>query len=359
MKHIAFLLLFSFGVGISVSVESKEYSYVSQELTKRESVFPRFVSETLLPFWNTNVVKGHFVNTQQLNIHYAYSLVPNAKKAIVLSPGRVEGYEKYHELVYDFTQQGYSVFIIDHQGQGLSSRRLENKYKGYVENFNDYVVDLHQFIEEVVKPKYNKELILVSHSMGGAIGLRYVQQHPEQFSKAVFSSPMWGLKSGSIPKPLAKGILNFVNWTTSIVTDQNPYFFGGKDYNPVKFEENQLTTSEQRYQYFRSIYAEKPELQLGSVTFNWIKESVSAIDTAFEELNLVKLPIMVFQAQNDEVVDNVAQDSFCNELARLGNPCINDMPIVIENAKHELFIELDKPRVDVLDKIFIFLKDND
>jgi len=359
MKRICLLLLLSFGVSVSVSVESEEYSYVSPELAKRESIYSAFVSDTLLPFWKDNVVKGYFVNQQQLNIHYAYSLVPNAQKAIVLSPGRVEGYEKYHELIYDFTQQGYSVFIIDHQGQGLSSRRLDNKHKGYVENFNDYVVDFHQFIEEVVKPKYEGELILASHSMGGAIGLRYVQQHPKQFSKAIFSSPMWGLKSGSIPQPIAKGIFNFVNWTTSLVTDQSPYFLGGQDYNPVAFEDNQLTTSEQRYQYFRSVYAATPELQLGSVTFNWIKESVSALDTAFEQLDLVKLPIIVFQAQNDEVVDNLAQDSFCNELAKLGNPCINDMPIVIANAKHELFIGKDKQRAEVLDKIFMFLSDND
>lgn len=357
MKYIPFLLLFSFGVSVSVSVESKEYNYVSPELAERESAFSTFVSETLSPFWKNDVAKGHFVNPQGLNIHYAYSLVPNAQKAIVISPGRVEGYEKYHELLYDFTQQGYSVFIIDHQGQGLSSRRLENKHKGYVEDFNDYVLDLHQFIEEVVKPKHDKELILVSHSMGGAIGLRYVEQYSEQFSKAVFSSPMWGLKSGAIPKSVAKGIFSVVNWTTSVMTDQSPYFFGGRDYNPVKFEDNQLTTSEERYEYFRSVYAATPELQLGSVTFNWIKESVDAIDTAFEQLNSVKLPIMVFQAQNDEVVDNLAQDSFCKELARLGNSCINDVPIVIENAKHELFIELDKSRIEVLDKIFIFLND--
>ena len=358
MRRICLLLLLSFGVSISVSVESKEYSYVSPELAQRESVYSTFVADTLLPFWESNVVKEHFVNSQQLDIHYAYSLVANSEKAVVFSPGRVEGYEKYHELIYDFTQQGYSVFIIDHQGQGLSSRRLDNKHKGYVEDFNDYVMDLHQFIEQVVKTKHDGELILASHSMGGAIGLRYIQQHPKQFTKAVFSSPMWGLKSGSIPKPIAKGIFSFINWTTTVATDQSPYFFGGKDYNPTKFESNQLTTSELRYKYFRSVYAATPELQLGSVTFNWIKESVNAIDTAFEQLNLVKLPILVFQAQNDEVVDNLEQDSFCNELAQLGNPCINGMPIVIENAKHELFIEQDKQRAEVLDKILIFLNDN-
>lgn len=359
MKCIYLLLLLSFGVSISVSVESKEYNHKSLGFVDRESVFPTFLKDTLIPFWNTEVTKAHFVNQQQLDIYYAYTLVPNAQKAIVLSPGRVEGYEKYQELMFDFTVQGYSVFIIDHQGQGLSSRRLENKEKGYVENFDDYVDDLHQFIQTIVKPNHDGELFLVSHSMGGAIGLRYVQQQPKQFTKAVFSSPMWGLNSGSIPKPIAKGMFNFVDWMTTLVSDQSPYFFGGKGYDPVEFEDNQLTTSQKRYQYFRSVYAAKPQLQLGSVTFSWIRESVNAIDIAFEQLNLVKLPVMVFQAQNDEVIDNTAQNSFCSELAKLGNPCVNDMPFVIKNAKHELFIESDKQRSEVLDKIFMFLSDSD
>ena len=355
MKYIYLVLLLSFGVSVPVSVESKEYHYVSPELAERESVFPEFVSETLLPFWDDQVIKGHFVNKQKLDIHYAYVLVPDAEKAVVFSPGRVEGYAKYQEVLYDFTQQGYSVFIIDHQGQGLSSRRLDNKYKGYVENFNDYVVDFHQFIEEIVKPKYDGELLLASHSMGGAIGLRYIEQYPNQFTKAVFSSPMWGLSSGSLPQWIARSIFSVANWTTKLIMDQSPYFFGGKDYSPTPFEENQLTNSKTRYDYFRSVYAANPELQLGSVTFSWIKESVDAIDIAFEQLHLVKLPVMVFQAKDDEVVDNIAQNEFCTELARLGNPCVNDSPIIIDDAKHELFIAPDKQRSEALDKIFTFL----
>lgn len=355
MKCMYLLLLLSFGVSVSVSVESREFHYVSPELIDRESSFSVFVPETLNPFWDNQVIKGHFVNKQKLDIHYAYVLVPGAEKAVVFSPGRVEGYAKYQEVLYDFTQQGYSVFIIDHQGQGLSSRRLDNKYKGYVENFNDYVIDFHQFIEDVVKPKYDGELLLASHSMGGAIGLRYIEQHPNQFTKAVFSSPMWGLSSGAVPQWIARSIFSVVNFTTKLTMDQSPYFFGGKDYSPTPFEENQLTNSQTRYEYFRAVYAATPELQLGSVTFNWIKESVDAIDIAFEQLDLVKIPLMVLQAKDDEVVDNQEQNAFCTQLAKLGNPCVNDSPIIIEDAKHELFIAPDKQRNEALDKIFTFL----
>ncbi len=357
MKSICLLFLLSFGVSVSVTADSKEYNYVSQQLVEREADFERFLSEKVAPFWQTDVNKSEFVNRQNLQIHYAYSLVPEAKKAVVFSPGRGEGYAKYKELLYDFTQQGYSVFIIDHQGQGLSSRRLDNRHKGYVEEFNDYVVDLNQFVQDVVKVHHQGELMLVSHSMGGAIGLRYLQQYPEVFSKTVFSSPMWGLNAGAMPKPIAKGLFNFVNWLTTLVTDQNPYFLGSEDYSPTPFSENQLTSSKVRYQQFRHEYDSNPDLQIGGVTFGWIRSSINAIDTAFDKLYLVKSPVMVLQSGNDEVIDNQAQNAFCKQLALLGNPCVNQVPIVIEGAKHELFIESDPMRAEVLEKVFTFLDD--
>ncbi|WP_370661027.1 serine aminopeptidase domain-containing protein [Psychrosphaera algicola] len=54
-------------------------------------------------------------------------------------------------MAYDIVNQGYHVFIIDHQGQGLSSRILRNSHKGYVQNFDDYIIDLNTFVEGVVQ----------------------------------------------------------------------------------------------------------------------------------------------------------------------------------------------------------------
>jgi len=325
-------------------VNATPFEHLSDQLKNREQTFSTFVERTLEPFWQEHVTESFFTNSQSLTIHYAYTIPDQAKQLVVVSPGRVEGYLKYKEIVYDLVQLGYAVAVIDHQGQGLSTRRLDNPQKGYVEEFNDYVVDLHQMIEQQIKPKFSGELFLLSHSMGGAIGLRYIQQYPKTFSKAVFSSPMWGLNAGPLPKNVAKGLVNSLAWANSLVSDQSPYFIGGKDYDAPNFDDNVLTHSKARYQYFRDTYEKVPQLKLGGVTIDWIDQSVKALDIALTELDKVAIQILVMQSGNDRVIDNLGQDMFCQKLNELGQPCVGGKPLVVEAAEHELFIEQDDMR---------------
>lgn len=318
---------------------------------QREDNFDTFVAQELSPFWQNRVTEGVFNNNQGLDIHFAFAINPKATKDIVISPGRVEGYLKYQELVFDLYHQGYSVFIIDHQGQGLSTRMLSNPHKGYVENFEDYVADFHQFIEQEVKPVSNKSRLLLCHSMGSAIGLRYIQQYPNQFEKAVFSSPMLRFNTGAVPRKLAQWLLFSINAIQSLFGD-SAYFFGSKDYQALPFEGNELTNSEARYQHFRQLYEQQPSLQLGGVTYNWIVESTKAIDEIFANVDKISIPFLIIQADKEMVVDNEGQNEFC---ALPDNKhCLNNKPTPIENGKHELFIETDAVRNQTLQTIFRF-----
>lgn len=110
-------------------------------------------------------------------------------RAILLVNGRVEGYLKYQELAWDLWRQGYSLYLIDHRGQGLSDRLLADKEKGYVADFDDYVLDLKQFHDDVILADKPAKLFLLAHSMGGAISARYLERWPDDIKAAVLSSP--------------------------------------------------------------------------------------------------------------------------------------------------------------------------
>lgn len=318
----------------------------------REQQFQQFVDNTLEPFWVEVAEPGEFTNQQGLVIHYVSLVNSNAKQTFVVSPGRVEGYLKYKELAYDLFQQGYSVFIIDHQGQGLSSRKLSNPHKGYVASFEDYVDDLHHFVEQIVRPKCQGEMLLLAHSMGCAIGLRYLQRYPATFDAAVFSSPMWGFLSGGVPKSIAKGVVGAGRWLSETVTGESAYFFGNRDYEKKSFKDNQLTSSEVRYRYFRDVYDSTPELQLGGITFAWIIRAVELLDTAYANLDKISVPVLVLQAGEEGIIDNRAQDQFCAELSRAQGRLT--APKVMLRGKHELFIERDEIRAQVLQEVFQF-----
>ena len=111
---------------------------------------------------------------------------PEASASVVISSGRIESLVKYKELVYELYQNGYSVFIHDHRGQGMSGRLALNLQIGYVSDFDDYLQDLNIFVEQVVKPNSVAQLKLLCHSMGSAIGALYCLAHPEDFEQVVF-----------------------------------------------------------------------------------------------------------------------------------------------------------------------------
>ena len=124
-------------------------------LCSEDNLASKYVT-AIQPFWENNVLHGTFDGTGELvkvTIAYAYALHPQPLGAVVISSGRIESLIKYKEVVYDFYQNGYSVFIHDHRGQGLSGRMLDNSQIGYVGNFSEYVDDFKKFIDEVVTKK--------------------------------------------------------------------------------------------------------------------------------------------------------------------------------------------------------------
>ena len=75
--------------------------------------------------------------------------------------------------------------------------------RGHVETFDEYVLDAKTFVEKMIKKNRppGTTYVLLAHSMGGQIALRYLQQYPQDFNAAVLSSPFVGL-NGSFGREL-------------------------------------------------------------------------------------------------------------------------------------------------------------
>jgi len=328
----------------------------------------RFTTETQLAsrytgeiadFWQQGEF-AHFSGKKESRINYATFIhnEPNEdspqNKCLVISSGRSEGYLKYKELSFDLFSLGFNVFLLDHRGQGISERTLENPHKGYVENFQYYVDDLATFIQDVVSPHCTFEGVtykpyLLAHSMGGAIAARYLQDYPDSIQAAVLSSPMLGFNGGGIPDFIAKPLINASAQLNQWFDDTPWYFLGHKDYAQTKFEDNSLMHSELRYQQFSQLYKETPAIQLGGVTIKWLTESITALETIFANINKITTPTLVIQSGAEKVVSNQAQNDFCQQLHQVQpQSCPDGKPLVVEGAYHELFFESDIYRQQAL-----------
>lgn len=302
--------------------------------------------QVIEPFWQQHLEHGEFTGVDGINIAYAYAVHPQGIGSIVISSGRIEAFIKYKEVVYDLYQSGYSVFIHDHRGQGLSGRMCARPHLGYVASFDDYVRDLKTFMQRVVKPLSTQQPKLLCHSMGSAIGALYCLAHPQDFQQVVFSAPMFGIRPSLAPWLVAL-LLKANRLVNYLSANNGGYFFGQGDYNNKPFIGNILTHCEQRYKIFRDEYETCPQVQLGGPSGQWLKAAAEAMHKIEYLAPGFPIPCLVMQAGADEVVDNLRQNRVS---ARLANVKV----VIIAGARHELLMERDHYRDKCISAILAF-----
>lgn len=175
-----------------------KYSWLS-----REKQFSAFTNGVLLDFWGQRE-EGEFVGVDGAKIRYVHWRSPSHNKALVIASGRSESYVKYPEVAFDFFHSGYDIFLLDHRGQGLSDRLLEDTQKGHVEKFSDYIDDFSTFVDTIVLPFQYPHYFALAHSMGGAILAGYLLKQTHVFKAAALSAPMFGIKL-----PIPRWVANF------------------------------------------------------------------------------------------------------------------------------------------------------
>jgi lysophospholipase len=337
------------------------------QLTKETELSEKF-NKVIKPWFETEMTSGFWTLADGTSLHYRYAHNNAAKSIIVISSGRVECAAKYAEIIYDLYQNGHSVFIHDHRGQGLSTRLVENPHLGYVEDFNQYVSDFGSMIDDVLLPMLNENYVeaehnttnsdalmlnhalpalhLLCHSMGSAIGVLLVKARPELFAKAVFCSPMFGI-TPPLPPWMANFLVRLGVRFNKLRGKRTSYFFGQIDYSPTAFYKNRLMSSKVRYEVFRKTYAQQPELQLGGVTYEWLNASLIAMKEIRQQASQIAQPCLVLYSGADTVVANEDIEQVIGDFKHCEST-------LIPEALHELLFEKDKFRVPVLNKILSY-----
>ena len=262
--------------------------------------------------------------------------------ALVL-PGFGEFIEKYHETVADLLQRGFAVHVMEWFGQGLSTRALANRDKVHVADFARHVVDLAKLVETVLPPRdFADGRLLLGHSMGGHLALRYLQQHPRSFDAAILCSPMIDINYGWMPRWLARGIT---------ATACGLGFARNYDPARVHFAANPLTTDRTRFFEPHSWIVRNSELAIGGPTFGFLRAAQRSI-AATEQRDFVRellLPVLVLASEHDRVVSLAASLQLARRLP-------NATYVGFADARHELLRENETVRALVWQQIDDFLE---
>ena len=278
---------------------------------------------------NLDVGGGHWLRWIEAGIG------PDTRAVVLLLQGRSEFLEKYREVIERLAARGLGVIAFDWRGQGLSSRPLANPHKGHIEDFETYLADLDRLIETVIRRRWDCKVILIAHSMGGNVAMRCLVRRPQDFSSAIFVSPMWELPLGRLGRLAARSLAG-LGAGLGLGTAYAP---GRRDYDPAgdRFEGNKLTTDRARFYHARQLRIDNPDLRLGGPTIGWLRACLASIRALESEVAAAPpdLPVTILSGADDTVVDLDSHQRIADRLAQ-------GRRVAFQGGLHELLMERDE-----------------
>lgn len=251
------------------------------------------------------------------------------KGTVLIFPGRTEFVEKYGRTAAKFQALGYGVAVIDWRGQGLSDRLAPNRKLGHVGEFGDYQLDVEAMMDEIVAMDMPKPYFLCSHSMGGAIALRALQNGID-VTRPVFIAPMWGLTIDPLWRPLVQA-LSAGSKTVGLGAEFAPGTSPENYLNTSKYPDNVLTSSEDTWDYLVKMTKAHAGLEIGGPSIQWPYEAL----TETKELAGMDPPdyeVFCFIGSDEKVVNR--RDVF-EYAAKWSGAQV----VVMTGARHEILME--------------------
>ncbi|MCP3900486.1 MAG: alpha/beta hydrolase [Desulfobacteraceae bacterium] len=276
---------------------------------------------------------NYFKSHDSLNLRYGYTETckDKSKGLILLLHGRAEFIEKYNEIIIHLVNKGFDVFTLDWRGQGLSDRETANRQKGYVKDFNDYLLDLKLFFDKIIKPK-SQPIFMLSHSMGGHIGLRFLHDYPNIITKSVFVSPMFNIKTFLVSRLVTQAVAKI----TCMSGFSENFVFGGKKYDSTKSNSKNNIFSHDSIKFNRQAdeIKKNPDLALGGITWGWLNAALNSINILLQKdyVTTINTPVLIINAQRDKLVKRSSQKNIYKRLP-------NCTYVSIKGAYHEILFE--------------------
>lgn len=120
--------------------------------------------------------------------HWRLDSIAHQRTFIVIH-GMGEHSGRYGYFGRWFAQRGTHVYALDLRGHGLSGGQ-----RGHADSIEQLLEDVDLAVSQG-REGSGLPLVLVSHSVGGLVGIPYALAHPERIDRAVFSAPALMVKT--------------------------------------------------------------------------------------------------------------------------------------------------------------------
>jgi len=277
-------------------------------------------------------LQDNFPSFDHLRIHYR-RLSPSSATCftMLLIHGLGEHAGRYNNFYNYFVPKGYEVFAPDLRGHGLSEGK-----RGHIDSFDDYIKDTEYLWKKVEASRPAKcgltgGNILVGHSMGGLIALRYALDHQEDFRAVVVTGPL--LEIG-VPVP---------GWKKSLgkfMSKIAPKLSMPNGLNPADLSRDPAVGK---------AYVADP-LVNNLVSARWFTEINDTMEYVHANAGRLKLPILIMHGSADKLTNPNGSKRFFDNCGS------QDKTLKIYDlAFHELYNEVN--HLDVLSYLEGWLKE--
>ena len=310
-----------------------------------DEAFPHYMATTCQEWLNKTVHSDFLINKEGMKLRYYYSLQNHPAKSIVIMHGFCGFFGKYHEIAMYFYQSGYNIFFIEQRGHGESEREIINNELVYVKSFDDYVMDLKAFMDKVVIPIGQTQCCDVfAHSMGGGVTTLFLERYPHYFHKAILSAPMIKMKTG-LPKVAILGIEAYAK----LFHKEKEKAVAQSAFSFVPAFDQSSCMSKVRYDYQYKQRQKYESYRTNASTYGWAMAALDASKVMLKNASKIEIPVLLFQAGQDGMVENYAQDILIHKNKHIQLVRFND-------SRHEIFNATDEIRRKYYSWIFQFLK---
>ena len=275
---------------------------------------------------------GYIRSGEGLAQRYGVTAPPVAPKAtILILTGYGESAEKWFETVADLTAQGFSVWVLERQGQGGSERETPWRDLGHVDSFDPDVAAVRALVKGVIRPTPDAPFVVLGHSEGGLVALRAAQQGLAM-DGLILSSPAFGLTA--LPRPRS----DFATFTPAMrflhlgwirTPDQSRW---RRDAS-----ERPLTHDPVRGKVQGAWMLANPDLRMGGRSLGWFAAFFDASEAAAQDIRKTNVSTLMLTAGEDKAVSAGPQDKLCAAM-------VTCQETRYPKAGHDLHMESDATR---------------
>lgn len=267
-------------------------------------------------------VQERYTSHDHTRIHYR-RLSPERQTCftVLMVHGLGEHAGRHGNFFRHFVPKGYEVYAPDLRGHGLSEGR-----RGHIESFDDYLADLDCLRNMITATRPAKcgltgGDILVGHSMGGLIALRYALDHQDEFRAVMVTGPLLEI---AVPVPAWKAAMG------KMMSRLAPKLTMPNEIDPALLSRNPGVGE---------AYLRDP-LVHNRVSARWFTETVNAMAHVHKNAGDFKLPVLIMHGSQDKLTNPDGSRRFYEACGS------RDKTLKIyDGAYHELTNEINKNEI--------------